>query len=100
MPTYNEEWQEIENQFIAIRFQLRKLRGKVAGFSQVSHPNELNRSTTAVDQTAKLLNNKILTALAILDQYEIYKEHFYEQEAGYERILELLSPFYDQMNIS
>lgn len=86
-----EEWNSIETQFIGLRCKLRYLRGKIAVFTQNEHPNELNRNTTAVDQTAKMLSKEINIALQILDQYELYKDYYNIQEAGYEKILEIFN---------
>lgn len=84
-----DEYQNLENQFIQLRCQLRNLKGKLALFSQLSHTSVPGRNLSAVDQTSKMLSSQISQAVSILDQYELYKEHFYDQEGCWFKILEL-----------
>lgn len=85
-----EDLERLENQLIKIRCELRNLKGLAALFSQQEHPGKYSRALSANNQTARCMSKQITLALNHLDQYDLYKAFYFNQEQNYETIIELM----------
>ena len=84
-----KELQEFEDQYFALRCQLRQLSGKVGLFTSQEHERSVDFMQSASDRSAKDMLKFLTYALSKLDQYEFQRSYWFEREAGFEKIQEL-----------
>ena len=82
------ELKEFEDEFFAIRCQLRQLSGKVGLFASIEHERSVKNMRSANNRSADAMLKDITYALTKLDEYEYQRDYFFEREAGWERIYE------------
>ena len=84
-----QELQTLEDQFFAIRCQLRQLSGKVGLFASIEHSGPVEGMVSANNRAAFEMLRDISVALSKLDQYDYMRSYWFERERGWERIMEL-----------
>ena len=90
MAEVHEDLIRLEDQLMKIRCELRNLKGLAALFSQQLHPNKYDRSISANNQSANRMAKQITLALNHLEQYDLYKSFYFNQEKNYESIIEMM----------
>ena len=90
MSAMHEDLKKFEDKLLKIRIELRNLKSLASVFAEYDHPAKYERHISANNQTAKALADEIKLALIHLDQFELYRDSYFNQENYYESVMGLM----------
>lgn len=86
-----EDLKSFEDQFFRLRMELQNLKSRASLYLSDNHPTKTSNCFDATTSTIEFISFQTKLALYQLNQYEPFKELYFDQEFSCQHILSLTS---------